>query len=52
MAFRTGEPKTLIQSGRRLIVINHAATPDAPAYERTQEIAPRATERASRNPKA
>ncbi|MFJ8506061.1 hypothetical protein [Streptomyces avermitilis] len=52
VAFRTGETKTLIQSGRQLIVISHAATPDAPAYERTQEIARRATERASRNPKA
>ncbi|WP_216591557.1 sensor domain-containing protein [Streptomyces brasiliscabiei] len=46
--FPSGETKTLVRQGRLLVVISHAAAPDAPPREETEDIARRATERAAR----
>ncbi|QFR01192.1 sensor domain-containing protein [Streptomyces phaeolivaceus] len=46
--FPSGETKTLVQRGRLLVVISHAAAPDAPPRRETEDITRRATDRATR----
>ncbi|WP_286250719.1 hypothetical protein [Streptomyces graminofaciens] len=46
--YPSGETKTLVQKGRVLVVLSHAAAPDAPAQDETRNITGLATERAFR----